>query len=624
MYKFLIVLLPFFWFSTISAQSGLGKPIDVGNNSEFEGFEAVDSLVMGHRLIIVGEDYSYAAFNAKLEFKMLKYLNHKFGLHQYILETSPAKADLVNQYISSGDSTVEKLLQSVSSVKYMRMYKNLKKLNTKLADSLKIMVYGVDVERTSVLPLVRMAQALPEDDTDGNMPDNLRLHVESIKGAAKYIISKGLKDFERERDGQESEYEDYFYMPTAFSVRESVTEFMKSYDTLRDDFKVWLGSKFVDFDQAVDWLKEFKEYNNLRMTAFEYSWREDLMYHRLNSIVGTGHDNEQFYLQLGLCRAGYSQVSTGCGIDRFNGVVYRLKNLPDSKVSDLVSIGIFYGQELEKQDEDFIDAQHRLYKTDLELLFEGVDEKKAVFADFSKISNLTLIQKDFSGVLLNNGYPMTDDDDYDSTYSGLFDYTDTESSYADMGSVFMGYFSVHPMVKLSGLNSQLMAAGLQSIGNLRFDGGDVAFVSSDGGNMGRFFYGASVNSSPNYSAYCFGLESGGPLLVRKFVKWTVSSSFTYFKHKLTDFSTSTSATYFTEYQAPKVFKNPALVMGVGSSLYLDFSPFYVFGSAGYNYDLGSSNWLLDGKKTGSLGSLSNRGFYWTYGFGLSIPFRWVD
>jgi hypothetical protein len=200
-----ILISSFFWVSLSFAQQRIGAGVDIGNNTTYTGMELLDSMVKQSQLIIMGEDYSYAGFNAKIEFKMLKYLNQSAGLNQYILEASPSKADLVNQYVLSGDSAVETLLKSVSSVKYMRLYKNIKKLNAKLPDSLKVHVYGVDVERNNALPLVRMSQTLPDGMNEGDVPQNLRIHVEAIQGAAKYIIAEGLKDFEREKEGRQSD-----------------------------------------------------------------------------------------------------------------------------------------------------------------------------------------------------------------------------------------------------------------------------------------------------------------------------------------------------------------------------------------------------------------------------------
>jgi len=622
-----ILISSFFWVSLSSAQQRIGAGVDIGNNTTYTGMELLDSMVKQSQLIIMGEDYSYAGFNAKIEFKMLKYLNQSVGLSHYILEASPSKADLVNQYVLSGDSAVETLLKSVSSVKYMRLYKNIKKLNAKLPDSLKIHVYGVDVERNNALPLVRMSQTLPDGMNEGDVPQNLRIHVEAIQGAAKYIIAEGLKDFEREKEGRQSDYEDYFYRPQAFSVRESVNEFMKQYDSLRPQFQAWLGPRFGRFDTAVMWLEEYKQFNHYKYTAFEYSWREDAMYHRLNQLVGSSPSTTKFFLQMGLCRAGYAVVQTGCGIDRFKGAIYRLKNLPESNVKSIMTIGIFYQEEMEK-DEEYRDAQHRTYSHDLRLLFDSLEENTAAFANLKKIDSAQVMGKDFDFALLDKNYPLSIDDlESDSTESDSsmnYDYSYEYDYYKDYRNarVFVGYHSLRPLLKTKATNSQLLAAGLDPIGNIQWSGGEIGFAAEDY-TMFRAFAG-SGSSGKNYHASYGGVEVGSALLFTRFVKAGMTSGITFVKHTISKYSSSTSGTFFNDYDAPEVFVNPAVVLSTQANVILDLSPFYIFAQGGRMFDLGSPAWKLDGNSTGSLGGLSNNGWFYNYGFGFSIPMRWLD
>lgn len=609
------------------AQQRIGAGIDIGNNSTYTGMDLLDSMVKESQLIIMGEDYSYAGFNAKIEFKMLKYLNQSVGLRHYILEASPSKADLVNQYVQSGDSAVEKLLQSVSSVKYMRLYKNIKKLNAKLPDSLKIHVFGVDVERNNALPLVRMSQTLPDGMNEGDVPQNLRIHVEAIQGAAKYIIAEGLKDFEREKEGRQSDYEDYFYRPQAFSVRESINEFMKQYDSLRPQFQAWLGNEFGRFDTAVMWLEEYKQFNHYKYTAFEYSWREDAMFHRLNQLVSSSAAGTRFFLQMGLCRAGYAVVQTGCGIDRFKGAIYRLKNLPESKVKNIMNIGIFYQEEMETN-EEYRDAQHRSYSHDLGLLFDSLPRKTAAFVHLKLTDSIQTLSKDFDFALLNNNYPMSIDDlESDSSESDtttVSDYSYEYDYYKDYRNarVFVGYHNLTPLLKVKATNSQLTAAGLDPIANMQWTGGEIGFAGEDY-SLFRTYAGTG-SSGRNYSVSYFGMEAGTAVVFKRFVKAGITSGLTYVKHSISNYSNSTSGTFFNDFNAPEVFVNPALLLSTQANVMLDLSPFYIFAQGGRMFDLGSPSWKLDGNSTGSLGGLSNNGWYYNYGFGFSIPMRWLD
>ncbi len=204
-----------------------------------------------------------------------------------------------------------------------------------------------------------------------------------------------------------------------------------------------------------------------------------------------------------------------------------------------------------------------------------------------------------------------------SNYQDLFlkDYNNSR--------IYLGYNTSFPLISVKGLNEQLVLGGLNPVKNISFVGGDICAASEDR-SFGRFFAGNLVSSSSNYSGMMAGIEGGSAFIFTKFVKFGVVSGFKYIRHTITEYSSSTTTTFFPEYVAPKVYKNPATVFNFGANLYLDFAPFYVFAHGGRDFDWGKSGWKFDGKSTGDLGGLSNTGWYYGYGFGLAIPFKWVD
>lgn len=604
-----------------SQRDSIGKVLDIGNNEDYEGYEMLDSFLLSKDLFISGEDYDYSAFNSKLEFKLLRYMNYRVGLRNYLVETSPARADLINQYISSGDSVVEKLLQSVSKVKYMRLYKNLKRLNSRLPDSLKIRVYGVDVERSNALPVVKMSQYLPED----SIPDELRISVEAIEGAAKYIITKGLEEYDREKKGDLTDYDNYFYKPSAFSVSLSMTEFLKSYDSLQTGFRNWLGADFEKFDRAVGWLKEFREYNNLNMTAMEYTWREELMFNRVNDLLAE-MPGEKFYGQFGLCRAPFSRVDQGCGINKFSGLAHKLKTYPESLGKDLVTIGIFYNDEM-LMDEEKRDVQHNLYINDLTRLFENIEDDEAAIADLSAFKNLDTIQKDFNVAILNNGYKLLDDEDIetDSTIDSDNEISD-DTWWIDYRNsrVFLGAHMFSPGLKMKGLNNQLRLAGRDTVGKVTFAGAELAIATDNAVGSVFFYNGYSANDNHNYSSVNVGIKGGNCFAFKRIVKAGFFTTLSYVQHKITEQSGSDEKTYFMDYQAPRVYKNPAMMVGFSADVYLDLAPFYLYCSGGWQWDGSNNIWRSNGHYTGSRGALSNTAWFTNAGIGLSVPLRWID
>lgn len=613
LFIFMLLLLS---SAAVSAQrDSIGKLLDIGNNEDYEGFEILDSQLAVKRLFIAGETYSYAAINSKLEFKLLRYMNYKSGLRNFLVETSPARADLINQFINSDDSTVEVLLQSVSKVINMRLYKNLKRLNLRLPDSLKIRVYGVDVERSHSLPVVKMSQYLNRED----IPDELRVSVEAVKGAAKYIITKGLQEYTRERDGIEGDYNDYFYSHSSFSVRKSMEEFAKNYDSLSEKYKSWLGDDFVGFDRAVGWLLEYKQFRNLSMTAMEYTWREELIFNRVNNLLEEMPE-EKFFGQFGLCRAMFNKIPSGCGINQFSGLVYKLRNYRESLAKDVVAIGLLNSEELDKSSK----SMNKLYPphvNDLNYLFSKIPRDEVAIADLERFFGLKTISGEFDFVVLNNGYKLTGDvdDDPDTAHEN------TEKKwYSDsrFDKIYLGANRVVPVWNLNPVNRQLKSAGLDTINNIRFYGGELGMAIER--TLVSFYGYKGFSDNPLYSSWMAGFCAGAGVIYKRFIKAGFMTSWTYIQNRITEKSVSGTGTYFSEFVAPKVYVNPALAVSVSADIYLDFSPFYIYLSGGYLGDISRKSWLLNGRTTGANGGLSASGYYTNVGLGVSLPIRWME
>ncbi|MBS3913661.1 MAG: hypothetical protein KG003_04130 [Bacteroidetes bacterium] len=622
MLKYFFLFLIVLQTGVISAQKDVDEdstmvPIDIGNNADYSGFSVLDSMLNTHRLFLTGENFNYTPFNAKVEFKTLRYMNYKVGMRNYLMESSAAKAALVNQYISEGDSTVEKLLQSVSTVKYMRLYKNLKKLNSKLADSVKIRVFGIDVERSNALPLVQMSQCFSED----SVPDDLRIPAEAIRGTAKYIISRGLEEYERQRDGNMTESDNYFYNPSAFSVRMSVEEFMKMYDSLKPRFESWLGRRFGEFDQAVGWLKEYKTYTKYRQTAFEYTWREEELFRRLNALLQQ-YPNEKFFGQFSMCHAAGNRVPRGCGPYDFSTLVYKLKHSEESNEKNVVNMGIYYSRELGKS-EGIASKLHKQYEEELETLFKRTKTNTAVIVDLKKLKEDLKLKDEFQFILLNDGVGVYDDDEweYDTTTAGSKYSPYFNSENAKAARIRIGGARMHNNIDLDRVDKQLNDAGMERLGYIEYLGAEFSVSAADK-SFFRAYYGSGYSSASNFNSSVLVISGSESLIFRKNLKWGVSTDLAYYRHSITQNPGLDSGLYVYAYSAPKVYINPALVFGISTQAYLDLMPFYIVAMVGQQWDLSRSSWKLDGVYTGSAGGLSNNALTWSLGFGFCAPIFW--
>lgn len=597
--------------SFISLCAAQSVDLDIGNNADYEGYQVIDSAAQTSRLIISGEDYDFPEFNSKFEFKLLRYLNHRAGFTHYLVEASPARADLINLYIKNGDSATEQLLKSVSKVRYMKLYKNLRRLNLKLPDSLRIQVHGIDVERNYMLPLITIARFLP----DSSVPARLQVPVEAIKGAAKYMIIQGLEDYQNE--DEEGEEENYSYSRSEFSVRQSVNEFLAQYDSLSGDFRTWLSDSFYVFAGAVEGLREYKTFNRLQRTAMEFTWRDEVMYKRTNDLLAKFPEGK-FYGQFGLCRSGFAAIDRDCGINLFRGLAYKLRNTPGSLARDLTTIGIFYSQELDHEVK-YRDVQHHRYAAELTALFGAMPDNEARFAlPFG--DSASLLFRDFSLVVLNNHYQIEGEDDGGDDSSDWTD--DEEDSEYRKSRVFIGVNRFTPRMDLNSVNGILKQSGLAVLDAVSFTGVDF-MVATESAIGGMHFY--SMNSAnPSFTGWMVGLKGGNCLIYKRLMKLAIISDIHYTEHRYTRFSGSDSATYFSDFAKPDVYRNPSWVAGISMDMWLDLSPLYLYASGGYQYDFSGRNWVLNNSVTGANGKLTASGLMYNLGVGLSIPLRFFE
>jgi len=626
---FVLFCLLTFQFECVFAQKDtFSKSINIGNNDDFSGFETLQNQIKYKRLIFSGAISDYGVFNGKFEFKLFKYLNKTEGVRNLLLEMGPAKAFLVNQYINSNDSTVEKLLQSVCTVNAMKLYKSLKKLNVSLVDSLKIRAFGIDIERYKSLPLVRISQLLPDD----SIPDRLRISVEAAEGAAKYIISKGLENYENELNGKTEN--SYYYNPGAFSIDETMNVFVSNFDTLKNDFKLWLGLKYADLETAIEWLKENKEWEKYHYSAFKYALHKEITVSRINQLV-LKYPNEKYFGQFELCRVSKSILEKGCNFYNYSGIVNRMLLVNPMLKKDIFNLGIMYERDTDsekdyfgKMDREGQDAMHSLLNKPLVSYFDSIPEGEARFFSLTK-NNVkdSLVNSHFDIVLLNKNYPTnTISGDSTEADSAILKFRSKgKSSWLDdydKARVYLGFQLYRTDINIGKMNAVLIANGYNGISSLNSMGVNLCFASADKSLVRLQFTQSKANL--DYSNYRICLDWGSNFLYTKHIKWSVNSTLGFVRHKLTLSKGNLPSTFFPAYKPPIVIVNPAFFIGASSQLYLEYGPFYATADIGRIYDLGDSRWTINGSKTGTNGKLSNTSWGYGFGFGIALKMEWLD
>jgi hypothetical protein len=371
----------------------VAKPhiFNLEENDDFSGFELLDHSISGKRVIMTGENHSYTQFNARLEMKIMRYLHSQAGFKNIVLELGPARANVVNRFINNSDSMAEKNLKATTSTIYMELFENLKKWNLSLPDSMKIRVYGIDVERFNDLPLMRLSELLPEQ----NIPSRIRTGVDAIHSASAWLLASGLRNYD---ESGTSMWVSSGEQP--FRIQQSIRRFIRYYDSLKPSFENWLGSNAPAVNEAVNWLREYVLWNALDNQSTQYVWREENIYRNITALLNS-MPQEKFFGQFGRCHTSYSEQNGNCGWYGFNSVIRRLKTRYFKNDTAVLSIGVFYRGIYDQSVKD--DNESR--EVD-ELQKKAFNRELNIFDLSHPDTDLPLLQSMFSYILLNNNYPL--------------------------------------------------------------------------------------------------------------------------------------------------------------------------------------------------------------------------
>lgn len=581
--------------------------IDIGNNTNYQGFATLDSAIQQSRLILLGVNHDYDAFNLKFEIKFIKYLREKHGVNRYLMAIAPSRAMLIQRYIS-GDSSVEVLLKSLSTPKFMKHYRNLRKYNLKLAAKDRMHVYGIDIEKNINIPAVFIADLLKGD----TIPQRIRIGVEAIRGASSYIITKGLEDYDRIVNGKSEE--SYYYQSRPFSVRYSVEEFGKYFDSLKPEFKAWVGEKnFLALEEAYGWLKQYNQWRTYESTAFEDVWREDVIHTNTVKYLEQ-FSSEKFFCRWGRCHLSLQEMNGPCNFYQFSALARRLTT--GDKPLAILSLPIFYTR-IDQMVTDMSD-EPKVFKDELKQLASGVPYGKAQFISGQRLDSFPNLKANYHCLLIENGYAAIEfDDDTAETNTELFK---KANSYKSDSRMYLGYGRQYGYYNWTNVNNSLTAAGLPSVKNvyghdfaLQFNIENGMFLRYNGG------YARGVNNS--YAMQRYGMSIAGNTLVdaSEVFKLNLGYTFGWQQHSIKDSVANQSFVFISDVKLPNKITNPNLLTGAFMQFLVDLKTLYISAELGYNYDVSDRRWRNNGKFVGGVGSMRGSHWYWNIGAGISLP-----
>lgn len=624
-YKQLLAAIFFLPVAAMAQSDSLGKALHPDTPDDFSGLEMLEAHDLNHRIYISGKVVGFTAYNAAMEMKLFRYLHKKCGVRTLAMQTSPAMADLINDFIRSNDTVTENMLKAVSSKPYMKLYRSLKQLGQ--ADSNIVTVIGTDVEKFSALPILKIQSLLPTE----NIPENLQIPVEALDGISKYIKSKGFLNLD-------ANYSGYSYLwnnNSGISARKSVMYFLHTYDSLNGQFKSWLGGRYDSVNQSVQKLRTALEWEKKANSAFQFAYREETIINTLKQYL-VSHPHAKIYGEYELCRVTYGNLEKTCDFYNLPLLVNQLKSDPDTSLHDILNIGFFYKSLLSDDSEYESDGEetgyntvHDILSTTLLAAFDSVGTGNVrMFRIQGQTKPDSLMKLHFSYAILNNHFPLSkleSDTSFSDTLSAESSNEDSEYNYGryewyekwDWARLYLGANYTRSLVNFNKINDVLKTNGLAAIPAFGSYGAEFAVASADQSYI-RFSYN-QFNYKNYYSMYQMNFQAGYNFIYRKHVKTALSGTMGFSRQKLMIPGTNNSSTFFTSFDKPKLFTNPATTMGVALSAYYDFTPFYVFANGGYQWDISNTRWIYQGDFTGDYGRLSNTSFYFSVGLGFSIP-----
>ncbi|MFC1734023.1 hypothetical protein ACFL6I_27280 [candidate division KSB1 bacterium] len=333
---FLFVLL----FVKLNAQDSIEhtgttrfyNDLDISSNNDFSSFHLIGERSNQYKVYILGENHQFKSSNIDLRIKIFKYLHQYAGVRIMLLEQGFSWGWLMNEYIQTGDSLLLSILNKYSWSPYARLFKELYEYNRNLDSSNKIKIVGIDVERFFGLSVRTLSYLFPEEKA----PDDISLHVESIKGLAAYNDNY----IEENLDGNNHTFSNY----SDYSAENIIDEFIVNFYQYRETYMNFLAENYPVFEKIVHSLEAKKQYSNydeLYMTQ-AYVFREQYMLKEFISVFKE-FPNEKYYGQLGRCHANLLNQKEACSWYDFNSIATRMNNLDDSLVKGKVcTIGAFY------------------------------------------------------------------------------------------------------------------------------------------------------------------------------------------------------------------------------------------------------------------------------------------
>lgn len=211
--------------------------INLDDTLAFSSLKLLDSEIDNNSIFLSGESHSIKR-NIDIELYLLKYFRQKHGVKYLLSEEGYASAQLINQYLLSGDENIlndiYKELEGTAawSKESYNFWISVYKYNNTLPKDQRIIVVGVDIEHQLATAFKYLSMLLPSNKAPISISENiekLRNNYKNMEIINFSFADNLLKDIE----SSENTYKSYLgsnYFNFEFTLRNIINAY-KCYDS---------------------------------------------------------------------------------------------------------------------------------------------------------------------------------------------------------------------------------------------------------------------------------------------------------------------------------------------------------------------------------------------------------
>lgn len=616
-------------FKPINAQDAPeGKVLEYSSLSEVSGFDAFDSarLANAEYFFAGGQTgRNFPHFNAAL----FNYLNKKQGVKNILINMGYSETYMLNKLLVKDDSVL------ISRTGYFFPEKKdwiyvCRFLRSTQTPENKITLKGYNLSRNLYASIELLYQLMNVKE----IPDNLRIPVESIIGLAKYNWLK----LSQKKDYALGSYGGGDALDNSESRNITINYFLNSFDSLNKEYQTWLGNeKYETVNEVVKEIKDFKRIMQTESTPFTVLENQERKFRNIELCLKD--KSKKWLIVTDLCNSAYEPAEGLCSFASRGSLAGSLIKRGIISKDKAISIG-FYEKEnsLYSYSKSSKTKSKEEEKYDNELDEVEIRYDEGVYLFKTADNNMPLMSKVFDYMVMvydyNPSYIDSIQPDKEARDSSWFD-SYNPNRRKTYGNVGYYYQIVRYFPSKSNFENSLRSIGYSVPKGMFTNQGALFSVNAERSkfmvdytvtngyfsNKPELLMYSDTGFNSYWKSWSINEYLGGNIINHKNIILSAGGQLGYYSNRIRQYPVYSNSSFFpTDYKQPTTYRNNAITFGPFSSLQLNFAKIFSVGiMGGYMIDLSRKGWLLNGKYTGDRTKLSYNMFYYAAQAGLVVP-----